>query len=134
MKFRALAAPPKSVGQSFKGVKHIVLPNQAMTLQQILDRFTRGQPLPIGQSTFGTEEENRSFGIDLEKLAFMDLAEKDEYKKQLDAVVARYNEIQTNEKKRKSVETQEALKAQEEARIQKLVEDRVAELRSAKLA
>lgn len=40
---------PKVVvkAQSFKNVKKVVLPNQSMTLKQIIDKFVRKESLPV---------------------------------------------------------------------------------------
>jgi len=57
-----------SKGQSFVGVKRCVVPNQSMTLQEILRRFVKREELPIARK--GMYEER--FG-DLEKLSKADI-------------------------------------------------------------
>lgn len=72
-------------GQSFKKVKRCVVPNQSMSLREIIKRFIRRESLPVHQE--GSYEER--FG-DLEKLSKADIVvqmEKvDELKSQLDGI------------------------------------------------
>lgn len=67
-------AKVKVTGQKYKGVKKYVVPNQAMTLQEILRRFVRRESLPISKE--GTYETR--FG-DLEKMQNLDITEKMEH-------------------------------------------------------
>lgn len=73
MKYRAIACPARVVGQTNFGPK-IVVPNQSMSLQEILERFTRGEPLEIGKPVQYHESND-----DLEKVSKMDLVDKAEY-------------------------------------------------------
>lgn len=61
--------PPKSY--SFKGEKVVTVPNQSMTLREIIRRFTRKEPLAIEKQGF---YETR-FG-DIDALQRMDITEK----------------------------------------------------------
>lgn len=61
--------PPK--GYSFKGAPKLTVPNQSMTLREIIRRFTRKEPLAIQKEGF---YETR-FG-DIDALARMDITEK----------------------------------------------------------
>ena len=61
------AASRKRPGQSFVFVKAVTVPNQAMTLQDVLKRFVRREPVAIEKQ--GIYEER--FG-DLEKLSHAD--------------------------------------------------------------
>lgn len=61
----------KRAGQSFTGVKRCTVPNQSLTLQEIVKRFIRRESLPISKE--GVYEDR--FG-DLEKLAKADIIEQ----------------------------------------------------------
>lgn len=63
-----LYRPVKDQPKSFKGVKSITVPNQSMTLKEILRRFIRREALPIEKQ--GTYETRMG---DLEKLAQQDI-------------------------------------------------------------
>jgi len=56
-------------GQSFKGVKKVVVPSQSMTLQEIIKRFVRNEALPVSKE--GVYEDR--YDYDLEKLSKEDL-------------------------------------------------------------
>jgi len=57
------------VGQSFTGVPSVTVPNQSMTLKDIIARFIRRESLPIGNSQAMYAE-----GLgDLEKMAYSDI-------------------------------------------------------------
>lgn len=73
MKFKSIASPAPSAGLVVVG-KKIVVPNQAMSLQEILERFTRNEQLPIGKDAQYHESED-----DLEKVVHMDLVDREEY-------------------------------------------------------
>lgn len=79
MKFRAIANPRPSKGVDV-GDPKLVRPNMAMSLEEILHRFTRNEPLEIGRQA------NYDDGPDdLEKLRFADLVDRDEaIQKQVD--------------------------------------------------
>lgn len=59
---------PKQYGKSFKGVKVSVIPNNAMSLREILRRFVRKESLPVARE--GTYVD---VGMDLEKLSKEDI-------------------------------------------------------------
>lgn len=73
MKYKSIASPglPKLYRP---GGKKLVVPNQALSLQEILERFTRGEPLEIGRG----EGQYDDGPEDLEKLAHADLVDKAE--------------------------------------------------------
>jgi len=60
--------------QSFVGVKIVTIPDQSMTLREIIKRFVKRQSLPIMQD--GVYEDRYT---DLEKLAKSDLTIQHEY-------------------------------------------------------
>lgn len=59
--------------ESFKGVKKVVVPNQSMTLHEIIQRFTRKEALPIEKEGFYAE----NLG-DLEKMQREDITVRHE--------------------------------------------------------
>lgn len=72
------------VGQSFKGCEVLTLPNQSLTLKEILQRFVRREALPVAKDGEYTE----GYG-DLEKIARKDITEQmeiaDEFRTRGDA-------------------------------------------------
>jgi len=54
--------------RSFKGIKEVTMPDQSMSLREIIKRFVRKESLPIQQQGFYEDR----FG-DLEKLAHEDI-------------------------------------------------------------
>lgn len=63
-----LYPPVTVIGQDYTGVKIVTVPNQSMTLRDILKRFIRKESLPVQQE--GIYAENLG---DLEKLARQDI-------------------------------------------------------------
>lgn len=53
----------------------MVVPNMSLSLQEILERFTRGEPLEIGKD-YNYDEQGDD---DLEKVRHMDLVDRQEY-------------------------------------------------------
>jgi len=106
----------KVKGLSFKGQKRLVIPNQSMTLQEIIKRFTRRESLPIEhQGQYETR-----FG-DLEKLKHEDITVRME----------RAEELRTwreaGEKRLHDAQAQEAQK-----KLDELVKQEVDKLQSQK--
>lgn len=81
MKFKSTAIPSKAEGKRFDGPKQVV-PNQSMSLQDILERFTRGEALPVGMDV---NYEN-VFGTDLEKVVHYDLVDRSEFIEKVKAI------------------------------------------------
>lgn len=108
MKYKSIASPEPSVGLKITEPKAVV-PNMALSLQEILARFTRGEPLEIGR------EGNYDDGPDdLEKVSHMDLVDKEEYVEKLKATTKQW-------------EKQEKERAQKEkARLDKLAVEKLA--------
>lgn len=114
MKFKSKAIPEPSVGTDYSKVKDIVVPDQSMSLSEILERFTRREPLQIGHNVeFGNEDDSNPMNVDLEKLACSDLTEKAEFKEKLKDVQRKF-------------EHQEKAKA-DKAKADKAIADKLAE-------
>lgn len=85
MIFKKSSIPQPSRGYRIKE-KDQVVPDQSMSLKEILTRFTRSEPLPVGHNgSYGSDsgidpESDSPFNIDLEKARHMDLTEKDDFK------------------------------------------------------
>lgn len=77
MRYKSLACPGQSIGMVYNGIK-IVVPNQSMSLKEILERFSRNEELPIGKDVSFDDGDD-----DLEKIAHADLVDRDEYVDQL---------------------------------------------------
>jgi len=74
-------------GLDFSKEKVVTVPNQAMTIETIIERFTRGERLPVQhEGSYSTK-----FG-DLEKLKHLDITEKEERAEQLKNFVGREKE------------------------------------------
>lgn len=82
--------PVPVVGKSFKGVKRCTVPNQSLSLREIVKRFVRRESLPISKE--GLYETR--FG-DLEKLSHADITEKLERVEELKAQIKAFNDRQT---------------------------------------
>lgn len=104
MKFISKAIPEVSKGFATKGGK-ITVPDQSMSLQEILTRFTRKEKLPIG---FDIQYHNVDY--DLEKVARLDLTERDEFLEFQRSVKRRY-EAQQAQKRAQQKAAEEAAKA-----------------------
>lgn len=109
MEFKSVAIPALRPGITIVG-KKIVVPNQAMSLEEILRRFVRNESLPIGKDSEYYEDGED----DLEKIPHMDLVDQMEYMDKLK-------------------ETQKAYKVQEskkaKAEHDRLYNEKVAEIK-----
>lgn len=95
--------------QSFKRVKRVTVPNQSMSLREVLRRYVRREPLP--GSNDGVYEER--FG-DLEKMAKADIVVQMEHVEDLKAKIKRVRdkEIAKLDARKKELEAKQALEAQ----------------------
>lgn len=85
-KYKSIASPEPAKG-FVTTEKKMVVPNQSMSLEEILSRFTRGEPLEIGRDGAFDEEGDD----DLEKVSHMDLVDKEEYVDKLKQTKKRYD-------------------------------------------
>lgn len=108
MKFKAVAFPPTSPGERSIDVD-MVVPDQSMTLKEILLRFTRNETLPIGRDPMYSD------GLeDIEKLRDMDLVDREAYVTELKAKQAKYK-AQEEAKRKAAVEAEIKRQAEEAA-------------------
>lgn len=119
MKYKSRSIPGPSVGLVFTDKKS-VLPNQSLSLQEILERFTRGEPLEIGRegATYDDGPE------DLEKLSHMDLVDRAEYINKLKQTSKTWEK----QEKRKAEKEKERL---DKLAVEKLAADKKAAEKSA---
>lgn len=85
MEFRSKAVPSPSIGKDFTGVKDITVPNQSMSLREILERFSRQERLPIEKPVSYFDSEH-----DLEKIRHLDLVDRADFISRMKAVKAQY--------------------------------------------
>ena len=95
MKWRSISRPDPAPGQTITEPS-IVQPNQSMSLQEILERFTRGEELAVGKDVQYHESDD-----DLEKVANMDLVDKQEFAEKLAETQRKYA---AQEKRREKAE------------------------------
>jgi len=91
-------------GQSFKDCKSMVMPSQSMSLQEIIQRFTRRESLPIEHE--GVYIENMG---DLEKIAREDVTQRHERAEHVAELIKKAKKKQAD-----TLKVAEAKKAQEE--------------------
>lgn len=108
MKFKSSSAPKESVGQTGFGPKTVV-PNQALSLEEIIARFTRGETLSIGRDVSYHESDD-----DLEKVSHMDLVDREEFVEKLKTTQKEFEK----QEKRKATKLQERLRAEALAKIE----------------
>lgn len=117
MIFKSIAIPEPSEGLDFTDVVDQVVPDQSMSLEYILKRFTRGEPLPIGHEvSYGSESEG-FLDVDLEKLAASDLVDKAEYIEKLNEVKSAYEKQEKQKAQNARADAEAKAKAAEEKRI-----------------
>lgn len=110
MKFKCISLPDPSSGQSYKGEKKVVVPNQALSLQEILERFSRNEEVPVGKDASYDDGDD-----DLEKVAHMDLVDREEY---VDKLVQIQNLHKAQERaKTKAAKEKAAAELKEELRV-----------------
>lgn len=118
MEFKKSAIPVPSKGTDYSKEVDIVVPDQSMSLQEILERFTRGEPLEVGHDVQDGDDSDNPLNIDLEKLANSDLVDKAEFVEKLKDVQRRYN-VQEKEKAAKiKAQKLEEYKRKDQKRIQ----------------
>lgn len=121
MKFTGVAIPKPTVGYRITE-KPQVVPDQSLSLEEILRRFTRGEALPLGKDTFaGEDEEEHDMQYDLEKLKHADLTIRDEVKAKAEEVIATRKKEEAERDKRKA----EAKKKKDAEAYQKKIDEEV---------
>lgn len=107
MKYKKTSIPNPSLGVDYSKEVDQVVPDQSMSLQEILARFTRGEPVPVGHETSEGIQEH-----DLEKLKHADLVDKAEYKEKLEEIKTKYEKQEAAKAKKQKQKEAEELEAQ----------------------
>lgn len=94
MKMISIAAPGKRIASRPQG-KKLVVPNMSMSLQEILERFTRGESLEIGRDPVFDEEGD----VDLEKMKVADLVDRAEFVEKLKATQKQFDKEEKERRK-----------------------------------
>ena len=117
MKFKSQALPAPSKGVK-GGRPKLVVPDQSMSLKEILQRFVRKEPLPVShRGSFGSEgeidpESDSEFNIDQEKAKSWDLTEKQEFADKVRAKHAEHHALEQDKLRKQKVQAE--LKAKED--------------------
>lgn len=119
MKYKSIALPQPDEGISFKGVKKITVPDQGLSLREILKRFTRGEPVEVGKDPQYDEQANTEESIDYEKLAVADLVDKAEYVERLKQVRRDYEKQEKQRQIKLKAEAMEAAKKEAAEKLKK---------------
>lgn len=106
------------VRRMFDGVKRTTLPNQCMSLQEMLRRFVRREPLPSAKDGVYIEGD-----YDLEKIVKMDRVEQDEILEAVKETVSRRKKVVVDEDKRVSEELRVKKEAERAAERELLQRD-----------
>jgi hypothetical protein len=85
MQYRKEAIPAEAQGLSFAGVVDQTVPDQSMSLHEILERFTRGEPVAVGMPVHDDEESD----IDIDKLSRLDLTDQAMLREYLHGVISK---------------------------------------------
>lgn len=118
--------PAPSDGVDFSKEESVVVPDQSMSLQEILERFTRGEPLPVMHETqYGDDDLDNPLNEDLEKMANADLVDKAEYRDRLKEVQVNYEKQEKIKSAKKAKEAAEMAEKERESAIQAEVEKRL---------
>lgn len=124
MKFKGIAIPQPWPGVMIEGPKQVV-PDQSLSLREILARFTRNEALPIGSTThYGSDgaidpESDSEFNIDVEKARYWDLTEKDDFKAMVYAERQKHENIEKAKAEKVKAANAAKSKADFEAAVQK---------------
>lgn len=76
IQFKTRAIPEPSEGLDLSGEELLTVPDQAMSLQEILDRFTRKESLPIATDGLYENDTDDVGEIDLGKFHAMDIVDQ----------------------------------------------------------
>lgn len=115
-------------GQDFSKEKDMCVPDQSLSLQEILDHFVRNEPIPVDMGgEFGGDDVDNPLSVDLEKMARADLTVKAEYYHALEDLRNRYKAQETaiEKSKRETREKAEKDKLKADLRLEIEAEKKV---------
>lgn len=113
MKYKSVSIPAPSKGADYSKEVDQVVPDQSMSLEEILRRFTRGEAVPAGHDVAFDDDSD----IDMEKLATADLVDKAEMAQQMRDVQSKFDEQEKSRKAAEKKAKDEADKKAEQKRI-----------------
>lgn len=120
MKFKGCSIPPAHTQEDYSKDEKLTVPNRALSLGTILDRFVRNEAVAVGKNyQFGGDEDLDSpTAVDREKLLNRDIAERHEYLSMLQNITSTF----AKEEKARQKKAQEAAvqKRVEELAMEKL--------------
>lgn len=99
--FKKGAWPAPAPGEDYSQEIDQVVPDDSLSLEEILIRFTRGEALPVGHDVQDGEDSDNPLNVDLEKLRNSDLVDKEEFIEKLKEVQRKYD---AQEKEKAAVE------------------------------
>lgn len=119
MKYKLSSIPEPALGVDYSEEVDLVVPDQSMSLEEILYRFTRGESLPVGFDVNFDEDSDMSnpLNVDLEKIANSDLVDREEFIDKLKDVQRRYNEQEKAKAEAEAKRKEEEFKKLDEKRI-----------------
>lgn len=125
MKFKSVAIPSPSLGVGCDPKKRpkLVVPNQSMSLREILTRFVRQEALPVEhKGVFGSDgsidpESDSEFNIDQEKAKGWDLTEKDDFAEKVRARHAEHHALEQEKAKKAKADAEVKAKADYDKRV-----------------
>jgi len=117
-RFKGKAIPGVSLGYDCTHQVKEVVPDQSMSLAEILQRFTRGEAVPIGKEGSFDEHADTEESVDLEKIAKSDLVDREEYYAKLQETRDQYEK----QEKAKSAKAAKLAKEKEEQARQAAIE------------
>lgn len=96
MKFISIANPAPSEGVGFDPKKDLVVPDQSLSLEEILYRFTRGEQMAVGKPTYyDSLDDDDEEGYDYEKISKMDITDKMQFQELLKERINSMRQSQT---------------------------------------
>lgn len=111
----------------------LVVPDQSMSLEEILHRFVRGDELNIGGDIgYGDNQDedlDNPLSVDVEKIRHMDLVELDELRERVQDARKRFETDEKDRKAKAEAEAEKRSKEREEAEERKF-EERMAKRQS----
>ncbi|AZL82664.1 hypothetical protein [Apis mellifera associated microvirus 34] len=113
--------------------KDQVVPDQSMSLREILTRFVRREALPVSKATFygsetGIDPDSEShFNVDQEKAQYWDFTEKADFKEKVDNAKRELEQYESAKKKRAEAKKAEAEKAEFERKVEEAAARRAAQ-------
>lgn len=124
-RFKSKSIPPISPGYDCTHQVKEVVPDQSMSLREILERFTRGEAVPIGKEGTFDEDSDSEDSVDLEKMGKADLVDKEEYYAKLQDTKNAYEKQEKAKNAKAAKLAKEKAEAEYKAAIEKEVQERL---------